>query len=199
MNVEELQSVWTQMSVELENQKKLTHKIIMQMTQVRYTNQLQKIAKYEGAGAFVCFAAALYLLLNFAKLDSWYLQLCGAFTLLFLLVLPILVLRSIWKMKRVNIVKGTYVENLTAFSKARNHFLFLQRIGIGLGFVLMVTTLPVAGKILKGKDFFAANEAWYWYLPVMLGFLIIFSRWGYSKYKGITKSAENILMETEES
>jgi hypothetical protein len=199
MKVEELQSIWTEMSDELEKQKKLTHKIIMQMTQERYTNQLQKIAKYEGIGALFCFAIALYILINFFKLDTWYLQLCGAITLGFLLVMPTLVLRSIRNMKRINIVKGTYTENLSAYSKARNQFLFLQRIGIGLAFVLMIAILPVAGKIMNGKDFFAGNQGWYWYLPVMLIFLILFSRWGYGKYKRITQSAEEIIMETRDS
>ncbi|MEN8788280.1 MAG: hypothetical protein ABF295_02100 [Flavobacteriaceae bacterium] len=199
MKVEELQSIWIEMSDELEKQKKLTHKIIMQMTQERYTNQLQKIAKYEGIGALFCFAIALYILINFLKLDTWYLQLCGVFTLGFLLVMPTLVLRSIRNMKRINIVKGTYTENISAYSKARNQFLFLQRIGIGLAFVLMITTLPVAGKIMNGKDLFAGNQGWYWYIPVMLIFLVLFSRWGYGKYKRITQSAEQILMETQDS
>ena len=199
MKVEELQSIWTEMSDELEKQKKLTHKIIMQMTQERYTNQLQKIAKYEGIGAIFCFGIALYLLINFSELDTWYLQLCGVFTLFFLLLMPVLVLRSIRNMKRINIVEGTYSDNISAYSKARNQFLFLQRIGIGLAFVLMITTLPVAGKILNGKDFFEGNQGWYWYLPVMFIFLILFSRWGYGKYKSITQSAEQILMETQDS
>ncbi|MGB5236981.1 MAG: hypothetical protein WBM43_05005 [Flavobacteriaceae bacterium] len=199
MKVEELQSIWTEMSDELEKQKKLTHKIIMQMTQQRYTNQLTKIAKYEGIGAIFCFAIAIYILINFLKLDTWYLQLCGVFTLAFLLVMPALVLRSIRNMRRINIVEGSYTDNISAYTKARNQFLFLQRIGIGLAFVLMITTLPVAGKLLKGKDLFENNHLWYFYLPLMLIFLGIFSRWGYGKYKSITQSAEKILMETREN
>ena len=199
MKVEELQSIWTEMSDELEKQKKLTRKIIMQMTQERYTNQLTKIAKYEGIGAVFCFAIALYILINFLKLDTWYLQLCGVFTLFFLLIMPMLVLRSIRNMRRINIVEGTYTDNISAYSKARNQFLFLQRIGIGLGFILMITSLPVAGKIMNGKDLFENNQLWYIYLPVMLIFLAVFARWGYGKYKSITQSAEKILLETREN
>ncbi len=199
MKVEELQSIWIEMSIELEKQKRLNRKIIMQMTQERYTTQLQKIAKYEGIGAVICFATALYILINFLKLDTWYLQLCGVFTLGFLLVMPALVLRSIRNMKKINIVNGTYTENLSAYSKARNQFLFLQRIGIGLAFILMLTTLPVAGKIMNGKDLFEGTQGWYWYLPVMVIFLVLFSRWGYGKYKRITQSAEQIIKETQDS
>lgn len=198
MNVEELQSIWTEMSRELEKQKKLTHEIIIQMTKERYKSKLQKIAKYEGIGAVVCFAAALMILINFYKLDTWYLVLCGLFTLFFLLVLPVLVLRTIRNMKRINIAKGSYSDNLLAFSRARNQFLFIQRIGIGLGFVLILTTLPVAGKILNDRNLFEESQAWIWYIPIMTIFLIFFSRWGYGMYRRITLSAENIIKETAE-
>ncbi|MGI9546843.1 MAG: hypothetical protein ACR2MM_06390 [Flavobacteriaceae bacterium] len=199
MNVEEIQSIWTQMSSELEKQKKLTNEIIMQMTQERYKSKLQTIAKYEGMGAIVCFASALIILFNFYKLDTWYLVLCGLFTLFFLLVLPVLVLRSIRNMKRINIATGNYSDNLLAFSRARNQFLFTQRIGIGLAFVLILTVLPVAGKIMNNRNLIEESEAWIWYIPIMMIFLVFFSLWGYNKYKRITISAENIIKETAEN
>ncbi len=197
MNVEELQSIWNEMSAELEKQKRLTHEIIIEMTKERYKGQLQKIAKYEGLGAVVCFGAALFILMNFDKLDTWYLAVCGAFTLLYLLVLPIMVLRSIQNMRRIDISEGNYTDNLQSFTKARDQFLFLQRIGIGFAFLLILTILPVAGKLMKNKDIFMNSELLLWYMPVMILFLVVFSRWGYKTYKNITKSAENILREVE--
>ena len=197
MNVEELQSIWNEMSAELEKQKRLTHEIIIKMTKERYKGQLQKIAKYEGVGALVCFGAAVFILLNFDKLDTWYLMVCGAFTMMYLLVLPIMVLRSIQNMRRIDISEGNYTDNLQSFTKARDQFLFLQRIGIGLAFLLILTTLPVAGKLMNNKDIFMNSELLIWYMPVMIVFLVVFSRWGYKAYKDITQSAENILREVE--
>ena len=198
MKVEELQSIWSDMSTQLEHQKKLTDEIIIEMTQIRYTNKLRKIARYEGTGAIICFILAVTIMLNFGKLDSWYLQLCGIFTTSFLLILPVLVLRSIRAMQRINISSGSYSENLEAFTKARNQFLFIQRIGIGLAFVLILTTLPVSSKIIKGKDMFADSSAWIWYIPIMIIFLVLFSRWGYRAYKNITASAEDMIRELAE-
>ena len=198
MKVEDLQSIWTEMSGELEKQKKLTHEIIMQMTQERYKNQLQKIANYEGFGAIVCFLAALFILININKLETWYELLSGFFTIAFLIVIPVLVLGSIRSMKQINIQEGNYADTLRSFTTARNHFLFMQKIGIGLGFVLILTILPVASKILKGKNLFEETGAWTWYIPVMFVFLILFSRWGYRHYNRITRSAGNILSEMED-
>ena len=193
MKIEELQSIWSEMSDQLEKQKKLTHEIIIQMTKEKYRGKLQKIAMYEGIGAVICFLAALYILVNFAKLDSWYLILCGIFTIGYLLILPLLVFRSIRQMARIDIARGHYSDNLMAFSKARSQFLFIQRIGIGLAVILMVTTLPVAGKIMNNKDLFTQAASWNWYIPVMLIFLVLFSRWGYRSYQRITQSAENLI------
>ena len=198
MNVEDLQAIWTEMSEELEKQKKLTHEIIMQMTKQRYKSQLQKITNYEGLGAVLCFIIGIGLLANLNKLDTWFEMICGVFTVVFLLVYPFLSLGSIRAMKRININEGKYTETLKAFTKARNNFLLVQRIGIGLGFVLIITILPVATRILKGKDLFQAAGVWMWYTPMMLLFAILISRWGYRHYKRITKSAGNILSELEE-
>lgn len=198
MNIEELQAVWQEMSSELEKQKKLTHQIIMQMTQERYRSKLQKIANIEGTGAIVCFLAGTYVVFNFNTLDTWYLQFCGIFTIAFLFLLPVLVMRSIFAMRKIDIRAGKHAETLARFTKARNQFLFLQRIGIGLALVLMFTTLPVASKIMTGKDLFTELNIWLWYLPVMLIFIVLFSRWGYGHYKRITNSAGHILSEMEE-
>lgn len=199
MNVEDIQAIWSEMSEELEKQKKLTHEIIMQMTQQRYKSQLQKIANYEGLGAVLCFIIGIGLLLNLNKLDNWYEMICGVFTVVFLLVYPFLSLGSIRAMKRINITEGKYTDTLKAFTKARNNFLLIQRIGIGLGFVLIITILPVATRIIKGKDLFQATGVWIWYTPIMLIMMILISRWGYGHYKRITKSAGNVLGEMEEN
>lgn len=198
MKVEDLQAIWTEMSEELEKQKKLTHEIIMQMTQQRYKNQLQKISNYEGLGAILCFIIGIGMLVNLNKLETWFELVCGIFTVVFLLVYPFLSLGSIRAMKRINIIEGKYTDTIKAFTKARNNFLMVQRIGIGLGFVLIITVLPVASRILKGKALFQETGVWIWYTPIMLILMILVSRWGYGHYKRITRSAGNILGELED-
>ncbi|MBT8264025.1 MAG: hypothetical protein KJN75_01680, partial [Muriicola sp.] len=171
--------------------------IIMKMTQEKYVNKFGKIAVYETIGAVICFAAALYVLFNFGKLEVWYLQLCGIFTLLFLIILPILTLRSLRRIKGINVVENSFVDTIVQFTKAKNQLLLLQRVGIYLSFLLMFTTLPVASKLLKNKDLFLETDIWYVYLPIMGIFLFFFTRWGYGCYKNITSSAESILSELE--
>ena len=89
MDLEEIQTIWSEMSDQLEQQKKLTNELIMKMTQERYRTKFDKITFYESIGAVICFLAAIYFLVNINKLDTWYLLACGIFTIAFLILLPI--------------------------------------------------------------------------------------------------------------
>jgi len=197
MELQELQTLWSQVSQELADQKKLTNEIIMKMTQERYSNKFSKIAIYESFGAVICFLAAIYVLFNFGKLEIWYLQLCGIFTIFFLFILPVLTLKSLRRIKKINVAESNFKDTIVQFTKAKNQLLLLQRVGIYLSFLLMFTTLPVASKLLKNKDLFLETGVWYIYLPIMGIFLFFFTKWGYGCYKSITRSAENILSELE--
>ncbi len=197
MDLEEIQTIWSEMSDQLEQQKKLTNEIIMKMTQDRYSNKFDKITFYETIGAVICFLAAIYFLVNIHKLDTWSLLACGIFTVAFLIVLPIITLGLLGKIKRMNIVKNSFKETIVGYTKAKNQLLLMQRVGIYLSFVLMFTCLPVFSKIMNNKDLFLQSKIWLIYLPLMAIFLFFFARWGYKCYKNITNSAENILKELE--
>lgn len=197
MELQELQTLWSQVSEQLEDQKKLTNEIIMKMTQERYANKFSKISVYETVGAIICFIVALYVLFNFGKLEIWYLQLCGLFTFLFLIILPVLTLKSLRNITQINVAESSFKDTIVLFEKAKNKLLLLQRVGIYLSFLLMFIILPVASKLLKNKDLFLETGVWFVYLPIMGIFLFFFSRWGYGCYKNITSSAENILNELE--
>ena len=197
MEIEELQSVWSEMSAQLEKQKKLTNELIMEMTQNRYSTKFDKLTFYETIGAVICFVMAIYLLVNITKLDTWYLLSCGIFTIAFLIILPVITLGLLGKIKRINIVQNSFKETIVSYTKTRNQLLLMQRVGIYLSFILVFTCLPVFSKIFKNKDLFLQTSILFIYLPVMGIFMFFFSRWGYRCYKNITNSAENVLKELE--
>lgn len=197
MELEELQSVWSEMSGQLEKQKKLTHKIIMEMTQQKYSNKFQKFMQYEGMGTVICFGMAMVLLLNFGKLDTWYFVLLGLLALAFLVGLPIMVLRSIHRIKSVNIIEGSYKDTLINFARARKKLLFVQRLSIYLGFVFIFISLPLARKLMRNEDLFLGSQTWLWYVPVMAAFLYFFSRWAYKSYLKATEKAEALIRDLE--
>jgi hypothetical protein len=200
MELEEMQATWSQMSNQLDNQKKLTDKLIMEMTKERYKNKIGILSKYEGIGAIICFIMAILLISRFSVLNTWYLLASGIFTVCYLIVLPVIVLLSIRSMKSIDLTNNNYKQTIIAFAEKKRHFLLTQKVGIYLNFILMVVSLPVIVKVFKGKDIFITNiNLIYWYIPIMAVFLILFSIWGYGKYKKVTSSASHILEEFEDT
>lgn len=194
-----MQTLWSEMSKQLEEQKKLTNEIIMNMMQERYSNKFRTISTYETIGAVICFVVAIYILVNLGSLDTWYLKACGIFTLTFLFVLPILVLRALSRIKRLNITDKSYKDTLLSFTKAKTNLMRLQKVAIFASFLLMFAVSAVSSKILSNKDFFTMerNVGSYVVLGIAILFVILISRWGYGHYKRITNSAENLVKELE--
>ena len=195
MELDELRNEWQEMSIELEKQKILTDQLIIDMTQEKYNSKLKAISIPETIGTLVCFAAAIYIFINFDKLDTWYMQLSGLFTALFCIVLPILSLRSIFGMKKLNISTSNYKQSLERFAKNKKQFVWIQKVSFYLSFVLVIVSLPVVAKLMNGKDLFLESKVWLWYVPFGFAFLYFFSKWVFRHYKRTTDSAEDLLKE----
>lgn len=197
MEFEEMKSLWTDMSQEVDRQKILTDKLITDMTQERYTNKFSKIFLYESLGAVICFAAALFLIINIQKLDTWYLLTCGIICLSLLLILPVISLRSLNTAKGLNISGKNFKDTLVDFYRSKKKILFTQRLSFYLSIIFAIAVLPVFSKILNGKDLFAPenNQNLWIFIPILLLFLFVFSAWVYKSYKKVTSSAESILKE----
>ena len=199
MEIEELKAAWVQMSNELEQQKKLTNDIILNMTKQKYQNKFILVTKYETIGALVCFIISIFIVINFNKLDTWYLQICGALTLSFLIILPLMVLKTLKKIKNIDISKGSYKENLSLYLKTKNRLLKLQQIGIGIGFVGLLFIVPVTSKIISNKDVFliSFNKEQYIVFTITLVIFAFFCKWAYSGYRKITQSAQEVIKDLE--
>ncbi len=199
MELEELQATWLQMSTELENQKKLTNDIIMKMTQDKYAKKFSKISMLETIGAIICFMVVLLLIINFKKLDTPFLIGCGILTLIFLIILPVVVLRLLSKIRNLDIISNTYKETLIQYTKTKNKLLFIQKANLVLSFVYFFITLPLATKIIGNKNLVLSDKGASFYILtiVVLVGLFFFARWGYRSYKKIIAGAENVIKELE--
>ncbi len=197
MELEEMRNEWQEMSKELEKQQLLTDKLIIDMTQEKYNNKLKSISIPETIGAVICVLGAIYISINFNKLDTWYLVVCGVFAVVYLILLPLKSIGSIRKMQQVTIADKTIEQTLMDFVKSKKQFWLIQRLGFYLNFVFIVAILPVFGKLLSNKDLFLEIKLWYFYIPFMVVFLLVISKFGLKHYKKTTDSAENLLKDLE--
>ncbi|MDW7691057.1 hypothetical protein R9C00_20110 [Flammeovirgaceae bacterium SG7u.111] len=199
MELDEMKALWENMGKEMEKQKVLTHKLIVDMTKEKYQNRLQKIIRIEGAGTIICIIYAGVILFNFGKLEAWYLEALGIFSILVFLLLPYFSLKTIVNLKKLDIGIATYKQLLSQFAIRRKRFFYVQKMGVVLGFLLGVAILPVVSKITSNKDFLAESQYWmFLYIPFLVISLFFFSRWTLGKYARIADSAENLLKDLEE-
>jgi len=198
MELEEMQTLWNELSAKVDQQNSLTHQLIVNMTKERYKNKFDKLKTYETIGSIVAAILAFAVLFNLGRLDTWYLLACGIFIAAYLLLLPPLVLASINRIKNINIGNKNYKETILAFSKAKQQLLWIQRLAMFLNFILMLAVLPVSIKLINNKNIFEkSNPMWFWMIPVMLLFLFLLSGWGYRWYQHNANAAEQLIRELE--
>ena len=200
MELDEMKVLWNEMSTEVEKQKTLTSKLILEMTEQKFNNKLRKISIPESIGAVICFLMALFVLVNFNKLDTWYFLVSGVFTVAYLVLIPLFVLKSISDMKGVNISENNYKQTIQDFAKSKKRFFLLQQLSQLLGVILIITSMLLSAKILNDKDLFVVGgKALIWAVPLLVIFLYFFSRWGIKCYRNATVQAEDLLRELDNS
>lgn len=147
-------------------------------------------------GAFVCFAAVLFIMMNFQKLDTWYLLACGMVSSFILIVLPILSIRAIRNIRSVNISANNYKQSLLEYSKGKIQFVFVQKLSFYLGAILIVVILPVMGQLIAGKNMFMTSTLWFCYV-IAFPFFYAFTKWVFKSYRKSALEAEIVLKELE--
>lgn len=163
MELEEMKTIWDNMSAELEKQKKMNSELIIKMTKAKYRHKMGQIILPEAIGSLGCLVTIVYILANFQKLGPWYLVTCGITAALVLLILPLLSLRGIYKIRSANISGNSYRQSIQDFSRAKMTFIFAQKMSFYLAPLLMLAILPVMGKLMAGKDLFTQTNLWLWY------------------------------------
>jgi len=188
-----MKALWGNMSQELDRQKLLTDQLVVEMTQKKFKDTLSGISLPETVGTVICFAMALFAIMNFGKLDTWYLILCGIISISFCIILPILSMKSIMRMKKIDIAKYSYKESLKQYAYEKKQFVKIQKVAYYLGFIFALAVLPVAGKMMKGKDLLLDGKLWIWYVPLAIIFHFLFSKWVYKYYSKVAQGAQKLL------
>jgi len=196
MEFDEIKTLWDEMSDQISHQRKMTESLIVRMTRTDYRNKFLKIWIPEALGTCICFAAAVYMIADFKKLDTWYLMLCGIISVFILFILPLLSFYAVHRIRSVNILQNNYKQTLQEYSIGNRRFAMIQKLSFYLCAVLLLTSLPVMGQLIAGKNLFIEGRLWLWY-AVGYPFFYGLSRWVFRKYAKVTKEAEDILKELE--
>ena len=197
MELDELKSSWETLSRKMEKQQQLNAKLIEQMTNQNYKHRLNNIARPEFIGSIICFIFAIALVYNFNTLNTLLLQICGGFSILFLILLPLLSLRSIRGLQTINMTLSTYKNTLKEFAIQKIRFQKIQKLNVFLSFIFIISFAPVSVKLIAGKDISQNIALWLTVLPANVIVLFFVSRWVLKHYNNTLKKAEELLTEIE--
>jgi len=195
MELDDLKNTWNSATSKLEQQPKLTAKIIDQMTQEKYKSKITKIVYPEIIGVTICLISAIFIVVNYYKLDSTFLKIVGILSIMLLLslsIISLLSLKELWIKKDMN---KPYAETLKTLAIQKLQFWKLQRMNITLSYLLMVTVIILLSKLFKGIDLTHNTSFWTFSFSFGYIFLLFYSKWVSKYYKKTLKQTEELLQE----
>ena len=192
MELEEFKNILNSAS---KGEQQLTPKIIDQMTERKYYAKMKKIAYPEFIGIAICLAAAIFIGLNFEKLDTGFLQGTGVVSIVTLTALSIISYVSLQSFSDVKNVNKAYVETLKAFATHKLRFYKLQKINVLLSYLLMVTFIILLSKFFNGMD--VTENKYFWIFSITFGYIFLqfYSKWVMKYYRKTLNQTEELLKE----
>lgn len=194
MELEEMKSNWEEMSKRIEKQEILNHELIEKMTHQKLKSNLKKIGNSEYIGTLTCYIGAVYLIINFAKIEEFIFQVLCVLTILLLFAVPIISLKSLKGLNSFSIHTAKYSETINAYMHYKWKFYKLQRINTILAFLLLILILPVLASIY-GKEINSIQNFWTIIVPAFLMFFAGFSFITWRYYSKILKNIQTELSE----
>ena len=174
-------------------QQHLTTEMIDKMIQRKYYAKMQKIVYPEMIGITICLIAAIFIALNFYKLDTAFLKGIGVSSIFLLITLSVISLLSLNPFQRIRNVHKPVVETLKTFATNKFRFYKLQKLNITLSYLLLVTIIVLLSKLFNGIDL--TNNKYFWIFSFTIGYLFVFfySKWVLKYYQKTIAQTEELL------
>ncbi|WP_034893363.1 hypothetical protein [Gillisia sp. Hel_I_29] len=194
MELEKMKNLLEGMSDRIEKQELLTKNLIENVTSEKYHSKLNKLRYSEIIGAIICYLGAIYLIMNFIKIDPLAEKIFAIIAIGLLLILPLISLKSLNGMQKITISSKTYLETLNNFEKRKIKFQKFQKLNVSLGLFLILISIPVLSAI-KGVDLSKTENFWILTFPISIIAFLGFSFWVIRSYNKSLESTEKLLAE----
>lgn len=192
MELEEMKNLWEGMSKKVEKQELLTKNLLEKVTEQKYHSKLNKIRYSEMIGTIICYLGAVYLIMNFVKIDPLAEKIFAIIAIGLLLTLPVISLRSLNRMQNLPISSKTYLDTLNDFGKRKMRFQKFQKLNVSLGLFLLIVAIPVLSAI-KGIDLSETEHFWTLTFPISIIAFLGFAFWVFRSYKKSLEATEKLL------
>ena len=197
MDLDELKKVWEDANPPGVKGKLIPANFIDKVTKESYQSGLKKIAYPEMIGTVISFAAAIYLLVSFAKFQSLFLQITAVFVILFLIIFPLTSLVLLSRLHRLTDTSRPFADTLRLFNQQKIRYYKFQELCTSCSYLflgaLVLLLPPITGKKLN-------DDKYLWTVTIVVGyvFLYFFSRWVLKHYKKALQQSQQSLQELED-
>lgn len=195
MELDDLKNAWDDAGKQEAKQPRLTSEMIEQIIQKKYHSKIKKITYPEISGVIVCLISAVFIGVNFSKLDTILLQGAGIVSILLLLALSVISLLSLRQLDLTADAGRPYAETLRIFAIQKLQFYKLQKLNITLCNLLIVAMIVLLSKIFNGRDMTGSKYFWLFSFTFGYIFLTFFSGWVSKFYKKTLSQSEELLQE----
>ena len=144
MDLDEMKLAWSEMSQQIEQQKKLTNDIILKMTQEKSSSRLNRIVVMESFGVLMTAVILVVIAKNFGRLENWVEIAGGIGTLGILTFAVVFGIRLIRQARGINLFKQSFTETLKRFNAFTKILGFYKRISIIINAASPLFMFPVA-------------------------------------------------------
>lgn len=154
MELEEIKSVWKEMSQDIERQKNLTNDLIIEMAHRKSSSRIKTIMYAESVGALVSVFAAIYLIINFGSFDYSGSTVAAVGLIMVLILSCVLGVRIVMQARDINISTLSYLQVLNNFNKLKATLRVYKRLSQVLYVLMPFLILPVFTDLVFDKNIF---------------------------------------------
>ncbi|MCB0634363.1 MAG: hypothetical protein R2824_18980 [Saprospiraceae bacterium] len=149
---DQLKAIWSEMSNKLDQQKKLTDQLILQMAHEKSSSRLHRIITMESVGVIAVVIFLFILLSRFHYLSNWLQIGGGILSILTFLISLIIGIRIIVQARKIDLIRNSYQQNINYFYNLKKTLRFYKRLSIVLNILLPFFLIPVVFKLFLNKD-----------------------------------------------
>ncbi len=194
MELDKMKNLWEGMGKKVENQDLLIKSLIEKVTEQKYHSKLDKIKYSEFIGAIICYLGAIFLVMNFLKIDPLAEKVFAVIAIVLLFTLPAISLSSLRSMQKIQISSKTYSDTLYDFGKRKIKFQRFQKLNVSLGLFLIIIAIPVLSAI-KGVNLSETENFWTLTFPTSIIAFLGFAIWVLRSYNKSLEATEKLLSE----
>ena len=193
MELEDFKSTWREVTIQLMEKQNFNPKTFDKMSKKKFQSSLLKIALPEILGSIVCIAAAIFIAINFYKLNQFAYKIAGALSILIFLVLPVLSIISIQQLYKGVDVETSYADAIKQFAIRKIKFCRLQKLNLMLSYLLLVSVILTCARIFGRNEITESNYFFVFAFSFGYSFFLVFSKWVSKSYNKTIRQTETLL------